>query len=124
MPMQTCTGIFPRSYLNNAATPQIAKPVIKDCLQRLPCYAYDNESNTISRNMKAAYHKVREIVLQYIGGDPQRGHRHLYTHYHDRHQPIKRHHAPAGPGSSDPHNPAGTRAWCSDFLGRGAIGTA
>jgi cysteine desulfurase/selenocysteine lyase len=72
--MQTCNGLLPRSYLNNAATPQIVKPVIQQFLQRLPCYAYDNEPNMISRDMRAAYNQVREIVLDYVGGDTDRDH--------------------------------------------------
>lgn len=72
-PMQTCRGFIPRVYLNNAATPQIAKPVIKACLQQqLPYYSYDNEPNMISRHMKTAYNEVRDIVLSYIGGDSER----------------------------------------------------
>ena len=71
-PMQTCSGLLPRVYLNNAATPQIANPIIKNFLQRLPYYAYDNESNMISRDMKTAYNAVRETVLDYIDADPQR----------------------------------------------------
>jgi selenocysteine lyase/cysteine desulfurase len=70
--MPTSEGLIPRSYLNNAATPQIAKPVIEDFLERLPYYAYDNETNAISRELREAYNEVREVVLQYIGGETER----------------------------------------------------
>lgn len=56
--------------MNNAATPQILKPVI-DCFhQTLPCYAYDNEQNTISENLKTAYNEVRDLALCFVEGDP------------------------------------------------------
>lgn len=71
-PMRTSRGFLPRVYLNNGATPQIAKPVIEDFLRWLPRYAYDNELNMISRDMKTAYNEVRRVVLDYIGGDPER----------------------------------------------------
>lgn len=67
--MRACRGFLPRAYLNNAATPQVARPIIEDFLRALPCYAYDNEQNAISRKLRADYNEVREIVLDYIGGD-------------------------------------------------------
>jgi len=70
-PMPTAKGLIPRSFLNNAAMPQIAKPVIRDFLDRLDCYAYDNEANAISRELQAAYNEVREVALRFIGGDPE-----------------------------------------------------
>ncbi len=70
--METRRGIIPRCYLNNAATPQIAKPVIQDFLRWLPYYAYDNEFNSISVCLKDAYNEVRKTVLQYIIGDMDR----------------------------------------------------
>lgn len=71
-PMRTCQGVLPRSYLNNAATPQVGRPIINDFLQQLPCYAYDNESNAISRNLKEDYNAVRETVLSYVSSNRER----------------------------------------------------
>lgn len=70
--MQTFKGVLPRAYLNNAATPQIAKSIIGGFLQQLPYYAYDNESNVISRDMREDYNAVRETVLSYVSGDRER----------------------------------------------------
>lgn len=67
--MDTGSGFIPRAFLNNAATPQIAKPIIADFCRWLPYYAYDNERNRISQEIKIAYNEVRSIVLNYIGGD-------------------------------------------------------
>ncbi len=70
-PMLTCREFLPRAFLNNAATPQIAKPVIEDFLHWVPRYAYDNERNMLSEDLRMAYNEVRGLVLDYIGGDPE-----------------------------------------------------
>lgn len=70
--MRVKCGIARRAYLNNAATPQVLKQAA-DCFnQTLPCYAYDNEQNTISENLKKAYNEVRDLALCFVEGDPAR----------------------------------------------------
>lgn len=68
-PMGIKNGTARRAYLNGAATPLVAKPVIQHYHKIQPRYAYDNEPNTLSQEMKANYNEVRNIVLDYIGGD-------------------------------------------------------
>jgi len=69
-PIYTPYGLTTRTFLNNAATPQILKPVIQQFSELLDEYAYDNEPNVISARMRITYNEVRETVLDYIDGDP------------------------------------------------------
>lgn len=68
--MNTTNNYIPRVFLNNAATPQIAKPVTAKFDEMLYYYSYDNEPNSISERIKYEYENVRNIVLNYIDGDP------------------------------------------------------
>lgn len=67
--MKTILGYIPRVYMNNAATPQISKVVVKKVESILHHYTYHNEQNHLSEKIQATYDKVRNIIIDYIGGD-------------------------------------------------------
>lgn len=67
--MKTTLGYIPRVYMNNAATPQIAKVVVKKAESLLHHYSYHNEQNHLSEKIQSTYNKVRNIIIDYIDGD-------------------------------------------------------
>lgn len=68
-PISTHYGLTSRVYLNNAATPLVAKPAIQELCETLPIYSYGNESNALSAQLTAKYNEVRDIVIDFIGAD-------------------------------------------------------
>jgi selenocysteine lyase/cysteine desulfurase len=56
-------------YLNNAATPLVAKPAIQELYKTLPIYSYGNERNALSAKLTSKYNEVRDIVMNFIGAD-------------------------------------------------------
>lgn len=68
-PIPTRYGTTSRVYLNNAATPLVAKPAIEELCNILPIYSYGNEANALSAQLTAKYNEVRDIVKDFIGAD-------------------------------------------------------
>ncbi|WP_238884249.1 aminotransferase class V-fold PLP-dependent enzyme [Clostridium sp. YIM B02551] len=67
--INTDCGLTNRVYLNNAATPLVAKPVIQELYNTLPIYSYGNEPNALSSKLTSKYNEVRDIVMNFIGAD-------------------------------------------------------
>ena len=68
-PIDTHFGVTSRVYLNNAATPLVARPAIQELYKTLPIYSYGNEPNALSAQLTAKYNEVRDIVTDFIGAD-------------------------------------------------------
>lgn len=68
-PISTHFGYTSRVYLNNAATPLVAKPAIQELYNTLPIYSYGNEPNALSAQLTSKYNEVRDIVMDFIGAD-------------------------------------------------------
>ena len=68
-PIDTHFGVTSRVYLNNAATPLVARPAIQELYKTLPIYSYGNEPNALSSQLTAKYNEVRDIVTDFIGAD-------------------------------------------------------
>lgn len=68
-PINTDFGVTSRVYLNNAATPLVAKPAIQELYKILPIYSYGNEPNALSAQLTEKYNEVRDIVTDFIGAD-------------------------------------------------------
>lgn len=71
-PINTHFGFTNRVYLNNAATPLVAKPAIQELYNTLPIYSYGNEPNALSAQLTSKYNEVRDIVMDFIGADASR----------------------------------------------------
>ncbi|ABX42126.1 aminotransferase class V-fold PLP-dependent enzyme [Lachnoclostridium phytofermentans] len=69
-PISTHCGITNRVYLNNAATPLVAKPAIQELCETLPIYSYGNELNALSAQLTEKYNEVRDIVIDFSGANP------------------------------------------------------
>ncbi|MDD7795757.1 aminotransferase class V-fold PLP-dependent enzyme [Clostridium sp. 'White wine YQ'] len=67
--INTHCGFTSRVYLNNAATPLVAKPAIQELYKTLPIYSYGNEPNALSTQLNSKYNEVRNIVMNFIGAD-------------------------------------------------------
>lgn len=65
-------GCTSRVFLNNAATPLIAKPAIQAIFDTLPVYSYGNEFNPLSEILNRKYNEVRDIVKAFVGADPEK----------------------------------------------------
>ncbi|WP_353097278.1 aminotransferase class V-fold PLP-dependent enzyme [Tissierella praeacuta] len=68
-PISTLCGFTNRVYLNNAATPLVAKPAIQELYKTLPIYSYGNEPNDLSTQLTSKYNEVRDIVMNFIGAN-------------------------------------------------------
>ncbi len=68
-PISTYHGFTSRVYLNNAATPLVAKPAIQELYKTLSIYSYGNEPNALSAQLTSKYNEVRDIVMDFIGAD-------------------------------------------------------
>ncbi|HAH77899.1 MAG TPA: hypothetical protein DEB16_02730 [Ruminococcaceae bacterium] len=70
--MRTNYGRTARVFLNNAATPLIARPVTERVRRMLPRYASGGEPDRISEAMREQCGEIRAAALDYVGGDPER----------------------------------------------------
>ncbi len=70
--IRTNFGNTTRVCLNNAAMSLVAKPVTDRIRRMLPRFAYGNEPNRVSEEIRKRYEDVRGTVLDYVGGDPKR----------------------------------------------------
>ncbi|MGL5715517.1 MAG: aminotransferase class V-fold PLP-dependent enzyme [Paraclostridium sp.] len=68
-PILTTKGYIPRVFFNNSATNLVVKPVKNMLEYLLPIYTYIDIPNANSDKITAMYNNVRNIVLNYVGGD-------------------------------------------------------
>lgn len=73
IPVKTSNGeVVKRVYFNNSGTALALKPVVNTVNMNIPSLTYTQAAGPFGKRNTKNYEHVREIILDYVGGDPSK----------------------------------------------------